>query len=282
LNWERFSVALSLRPTVFAPVLFAGRLEEGLRAAEQAGFRHIELSLRFPEDIQFGQFAALLNRYNLVLSAIATGQSCLHDQLCLASPDDELRRQAVERLKAFIEIAQPFRSAVIIGGIRGRLEGSQLKMKTQRQRAVDALAACALFAKEKGVPLLLEPINRYETNFINNTREGLSLLDETGVTSFNLLLDTFHMNIEEPDIATAIRLAGDRLGYIHFADSNRQAPGSGHTDFKVILQALDETGYQGIISTEILPIPDDVTALQRVAAYYRALVEIPQEAMEYP
>ena len=282
LTWERFSIALSLRPTVFAPVLFAGRLEEGLEAVAQAGFHHIELSLRFPQDIQLGQLAALLHSHNLSLTAIATGQSCLHDQLCLASPDDELSRQACERLKAFIEIARPLGSAVIIGGIRGRLEGSEQEMKAQRQRAVEAMAACACYARERDVPLLLEPINRYETNFINTSSEGISLLAEIGAPNFKLLLDTFHMNIEEPDIPTAVRLIGDRLGYIHFADSNRQAPGSGHLDFKAILQALEDISYQGIISTEILPIPDDMAALQRVAAYYNALIEVPQEEMEYP
>jgi 5-keto-L-gluconate epimerase len=282
LSWERFSIALSLRPTVFAPVLFAGWLEEGLRAASQVGFHHIELSLRLPQDLQIERLVALLSKNNLTLTAIATGQSCLHDKLCLASPKNELSRRAGKRLKAFIDVAQPFGAAVIIGGIRGRLEGPQQKMKDQRQRAVDVMAACACYAQERDVPLLLEPINRYETNFVNTMREGLALLDEIGAPGFKLLLDTFHMNIEEPDTPAAIRLAGDHLGYIHFADSNRQAPGSGHTDFRSILQALDDINYQGIISTEILPIPDDMTALQRVASYYQALIEVTQVELEKP
>ena len=282
LTWERFSVALSLRPTVFAPVLFAGRLEEGLSAAAQAGFRNIELSLRAPQDIQTGQLAALLSSHDLSLTAIATGQSCLHDQLCLASPKQELSWQTGERLKAFIEMAQQLGSAVIIGGVRGRLVGSEREMQVQRQRAVDMMRACACFAHERGVLLWLEPINRYETNFINTSSEGLALLAEIGAPNFRLLLDTFHMNIEEPDIPTSVRATGDRLGYIHFADSNRHAPGSGHVDFRSIFQVLDDIGYQGTISTEILPIPDDMTALQRVAAFYRALIEAPQEVMEYP
>lgn len=280
LTWDRFSVALSLRPTVFAPVLFAGKLEAGLEAAAQAGFRHIELSLRLPQDIQIGHVTALLNCHNMTLTAIATGQSCLHDQLCLASPDDELSRQARERLMAFIEMAQYLGCGVIVGGIRGRLVGSEQEMRVQRLKAIELMRACALIAQQRGVPLWLEPINRYETNFINTISEGLVLLAEIGAPNFKLLMDTFHMNIEEPDISTSVRLAGDRLGYIHFADSNRQAPGSGHTDFKAILQALDDISYQGIISTEILPIPDDVTALQRVASYYRALIEASQGAME--
>jgi len=281
LTWERFSVAMSLCPTVFAPVLFAGRLDEGLGEMARVGFRQVELSLSDPQNIQTGDLAALLNRHNLSLAAIATGQACLHDQLCLASPDEELSQRAGERMKAFIEMAQHLGSAIIVGGIRGRLAGTAQEMQAQRQRAIEVMAACAHFANEGGVPLWLEPINRYETNFINTISEGLTLLAEIGAPNFKLLLDTFHMNIEEPDIPTSIRAAGDRLGYIHFADSNRQAPGSGHLDFKSVLQALFDIDYQGIISTEILPIPDDLIALQRVAAFYRSLIEDSQVATEY-
>ncbi len=274
LSWDRFSISLSLRETSFAPVLFAGRLEEGLDAVAQAGFRHVELSLRDAQDIQSEQLIELLKQHCLSLSAIATGQSCLHDQLCLSSPDESLSNGAVERLKAFIELAQSTNSAVIIGGIRGQLVGTEQEMRAQRQRAIMQMKACARFAYDKGISLLLEPINRYETNFINTTNEALTILEEINAPNFKLLLDTFHMNIEEPDIPTAIRIAGDHLGYIHFADSNRHAPGSGHIDFKGVLQALDEIGYQGTISTEILPIPDDITALQKVKEFYQTLIGV--------
>jgi len=272
LNWDRFAVAMSPKSTVFGPMLFAGCLEEGLQAAAQAGFRKVEFSLRVPEDFKDGKLDDLLSKNKLCLSAIATGQSCLHDQLCLASPYDELRGRALERLKDFIVMAQRFESAVIIGGIRGRLAGSTWEMQEQRNKAVDAMRECACFAEERSVPLLLEPINRYETNFINTSLEGLALLAEIGAPGFKLLLDTFHMNIEEPDIPMAVLAARERLGYIHFADSNREAPGCGHVDFNGVLQALVEVGYEGVISTEIMPLPDDLTALNRAASFYRTLV----------
>jgi sugar phosphate isomerase/epimerase len=276
LTWERFSVALSLKPTVFAPVLFAGRLEEGLAAVAQAGLRHIELSLRDPRDIQVEYLAKLLGEHDLSLTAIATGQSCLHDRLCLASPEAELSWQTGERLKAYVEMAQQLGSGVIIGGVRGRMVGSESEMQVQRQRAVEVIKDCASFAQDKGVPLWLEPINRYETNFVNTSSQGAALLDEVGAPNFKLLLDTFHMNIEEPDIPSSISIARDCLGYIHFADSNRQAPGDGHVDFKGILKALDDIGYQGIISTEVLPLPDDMAALQKIGAFFQSLISSSQ------
>jgi sugar phosphate isomerase/epimerase len=117
----------------------------------------------------------------------------------------------------------------------------------------------------------VEPINRYETNFINTVADGLAALDAINEAEVKLLLDTFHMNIEEFDLSAALRAAGDRLGYVHFADSNRQAPGRGHIDFLSLLRTLKDMGYRGRITAEILPLPDDEAALQGVAQFLNSL-----------
>ena len=82
-----------------------------------------------------------------------------------------------------------------------------------------------------GIRLALEPINRYETTLINNAAQGLELIERVGADNFGLLLDTFHMNIEEPSIEDSIRQTGDRIFHFHVADSNRWYPGAGHLDF---------------------------------------------------
>ncbi len=81
--------------------------------------------------------------------------------------------------------------------------------------------------------------------------------------TLGLLLDTYHMNIEEPSIETSIRAAGPRIYHFHVADSNRWPPGGGHLDFAAILRALAATGYGGFVSGEFLPAPDAATAAQR-------------------
>lgn len=268
----RFGVALSPEPTAFAPLLFAGQLEEGVRAAAQSGFHAVELSLRRPEAVQFDVLATLLNDNGLSLSAIATAQSCLHDALCLSDARPEVRAAAVERLKGLIQLAARFDAHVIIGGIRGRLLGTADEQHSRRAAAMQAIRACARFAAHHGVTLLIEPINRYETNFVNTIGEGLALADEIGEPSVKLLPDTFHMNIEEADIAASLRAAGDRLGYFHVADSNRQAPGQGHIDFPTLLQSLAQIGYRGYVTAEILPLPDDSTAMQRAGEFLKQLV----------
>jgi 5-keto-L-gluconate epimerase len=136
---------------------------------------------------------------------------------------------------------------------------------------------CARRAAGLGVTLLLEPINRYETNFVNTAAEGIALLEEIGEPSMKLLLDTFHMNIEERTLAGALRAAGDRLGYVHIADSNRRAPGQGHIDFPAVMSALDAIAYRGMLVAEILPLPDDVEAARLTVAFWAGIAEGQEE-----
>jgi RpiB/LacA/LacB family sugar-phosphate isomerase len=270
----QFGVALSPRKSSFSPLLFSGRLEDGIRAAAEAGFQLIELSLRSPEDIEVESLRALLDRYGLSLSAIATGQAYIEDGLCLCDLRPIIIEKTRTQLKSIIQIASNFKAGVIIGGIRGRLTGSQADQKLQRVCAIQTIQECARFAEDHSTALFVEPINRYETNFINSSIEALALLDEIGKSNISLLLDTFHMNIEEVDIVEALKNAGNYLGYVHISDSNRLAPGQGHIDFPEIFQTLYQIGYRGAVTTEILPMPSDETAMQQAGHFIKFRKEI--------
>ncbi len=271
LNQIRFGVSLSPNKSVFGPLLFAGDLEKGMQKAAEYGFDVVELSLRDPEDLYVPQLEALLSKYGLGLSAIATGQSCLHDGMCLGAADPAGVKGAVERIKAHINTAASFDAAVIIGGIRGRFTGSESEMGEQYQRALASVDECANHALEQGVQLLLEPINRYETNFINTAAEGVQFCEEAGHPEIKLLLDTFHMNIEEADINKTLARYAEKIGYIHFADSNRLAPGLGHLPFHQYLSTLIANHFQGFITAEILPLPDDDRAMEQAGAFFASL-----------
>jgi sugar phosphate isomerase/epimerase len=133
------------------------------------------------------------------------------------------------------------------------------------------LRECSASAFGLGVRLALEPINRYETTLINNVAQGLELIERVAADNFGLLLDTFHMNIEEADIEASIRQCGTRIYHFHVADSNRWHPGAGHLDFKAILEALESTGYESWVSGEFLPKPDAETAARQGITYLRGL-----------
>ena len=118
--------------------------------------------------------------------------------------------------------------------------------------------------------LCLEPINRYETTLINSVAQGLELIEAVGADNFGLLLDTFHMNIEEPTIEASLRAAGSHLFHFHVADSNRWYPGAGHMNFAHLLTVLHDIGYDGWVSGEFMPQPDGDAAAREAIAYLRA------------
>jgi sugar phosphate isomerase/epimerase len=259
--------AVSPAQATFAPLLFSGRLEEAVHTARELGLSCIELSVRDPAMLAAVDVQALVGSAGLVVSAVATGQACLVDGLCLAAADDATRASAVERFSAQIRLAAELGAVVILGGVRGRLGAPGAEGEQRRAAAVDAIRACADVAVAAGVEVMFEPINRYETDFVRTAEEGLQLIEEVGSPALRLLLDCFHMNIEERDLAATIRRVGDRLGYVHLADSNREAPGQGHINFGEVFQALDDTGYSGPLVAEILPLPDDLTAARRAASF---------------
>lgn len=267
-------IALSPRKTNFGPVMFNGRLDDGLRAVSEAGFNFIELSLRTSEDLDPVSFAQRCDELNLSVTAVATGQACLFDDLCLGAAEPERQQQTIEHFKEIAAFAQSIGSAaVIIGGIRGSLE-DEGHYDELYDRGVEAFRACAAYTDSIGLPLLIEPINRYETNWIHSAADGLRMLDAIDIGSVKLLLDTFHMNIEEANIIEAIKETGDRLGYVHFADNTREPPGQGQIDFYSILATLEEMGYKGPVVTEALPLPDDHAAVQNTAKFWEEMERV--------
>jgi sugar phosphate isomerase/epimerase len=181
-----------------------------------------------------------------------------------------VRRAAIERIKSHIPLAAQFNAAVILGLIRGITPEGQSHDQSMAY-LVKALQECAAAAAPHGVRYALEPLNRYETDLIHTVADGLDLIERVGAGNFGLLLDTFHMNIEEPSIEESIQACGDRIFHFHVADSNRWHPGAGHLDFERILGTLFRTGYSGFVSGEFMPVPNAGTSAQRSIEYLRGL-----------
>ncbi|MCL4377686.1 MAG: sugar phosphate isomerase/epimerase [Actinobacteria bacterium] len=268
-----FDIAVSLSPTKtkFGPLLFAGNLDEGLKNAKDLGYKGIELSLLDSKNIDQKWLLARLEKLNLKVFAIATGQSYINDGYSLFDAEESNRLNAVERLKGHIDIASKLGSMVIIGGVRGKLTESADNRELEKAKGKMALRECLKYAEERNVILLIEPINRYETNLINTLQEGIELIEELGFYNLKLLPDTFHMNIEEKSIEESLIKAKRYMKYIHFADSNRRAPGFGHTNFESIISTLVKINYKNAIGLEVFPEPDDYLAAKQAIYYLRFL-----------
>jgi sugar phosphate isomerase/epimerase len=111
--------------------------------------------------------------------------------------------------------------------------------------------------------LLYEPLNRYETNLFNRQGDAAAWLESLGLLNVRLLCDLFHMNIEEADIAASLVAAGRWVGHVHWADSNRQAMGLGHTDTGPVVASLRGIGYEGFLSAEVFPLPTAMDAARQ-------------------
>jgi sugar phosphate isomerase/epimerase len=268
----RLSLVLTTQQTQFQAATLSGDLRANLTALKSMGYQGVELAIRDPFLIDEDVLSTLMDEFGLQVPAIGTGQAWGEEGLSFTDPDPETRHAAIGRVISHIMLAAHFKAVVIIGLIRG-----VLKAGVSHAQAMDwltqALQECSQVAEHEGVRLALEPINRYETSLINNVDDGMRLVDTIASPNFGLLLDTFHMNIEEPDMETSIRTCGERIFHFHVADSNRWYPGAGHLKFASILNTLSSQGYEGFISGEFLPKPDAMTAAGRNIAYLKPLIE---------
>ncbi len=235
------------------------------------GYDGLELAVRDPARLDQAALGRALGASGLPVAALATGTACSVDGLSYTHADAGIRRAARQRIAEHCELAGRLGSLVILGLVRGRLQPGIAREQAVAWMREGVAAACEA-GQRQGVRLAFEPINRYEADLVQTTDEGLALVDELGAANLGLLLDTFHMNIEERDICESLRRAGRHVFHVHTADSNRCYPGAGHVDFHAVVATLREMGYQGYLSAEILPRPDLVGSLERAAAGLRRLV----------
>lgn len=186
----------------------------------------------------------------------------------LASPDRAERSAAQEYMRDVIDYAAEIGAGIVLTlpFPAGRLspcgnprEESAWKAAKQQEweLAVDSVRGLAEYAAKYEITLCIEPINRFETYQINTLADGLRFIEDVGAPNVKLNLDTFHMNIDEPDPIGAIRKAGKLLAHMHVADSNHMAPGHGHVDWKAVMQALHDIGFTGTIVLEAVPPGSD-------------------------
>jgi sugar phosphate isomerase/epimerase len=266
------AVTISLVPEARGgPFVYWDDLATGCARAKSLGFDAVEIFARSADELNAKTVRQILEGNQLKLAAMGTGAGWIVRKLRFTDPDPMVRRRAQQFVGAIIDFAGGFGAPAIIGSMQGRWEGAVTRAEALGWLR-EALEQLGPRAHALGVPLLIEPLNRYETNLIRTIDEGLELIRPLRTKNVKLLCDLFHMNIEEPSIAEALRRAGPLVGHVHFADSNRHAIGFGHTDMPPILRALADIGYSGYLSAEILPLPDGDTAASQTMVSFRKLM----------
>lgn len=213
----------------------------------EAGFDFVEIPLRRPRDIDVPSTVRLLERHGLV----AAGGLALGFDTNIADDDGETAGHGEALLNEAVSVARDLGAFQIAGVLHSALGKYQHPVSAAgRARTVDILARVADRARDAGLVLALEAVNRYENALVNTAEQALALVAEIGAPNVGVHLDTFHMNIEEGDPASAIRSCGHRLFHLHVGESHRGYLGTGSVDFDAVFRALAVIGYDGPIALE--------------------------------
>jgi 5-keto-L-gluconate epimerase len=257
---------------------YLGPLEPFFARLRELDYDGVELMIRDPKEIDAPMLLNWLRQYRLEVAIVNTGRVFIDDGLHLMTPPGPAREAARERMCAVIDfataIASPppglFGVQINAGLSRGQPSPGQDRREA-RAWAVENLRYVAEYASQRGVKIALEPINRYQSTFINSGQEAIDLIHEVGAENLRLQMDVFHMNIEEPSLSGSLIRYGDYVSHVHVCDTNRQAPGLGHFDFVEIVDTLAALGYEGYLSAE-LASSDQRRAAEITAARLKPLL----------
>jgi len=233
------------------------------------GFDIIEICIEDPVTIDASRINEALKENDLR----ATICGAFGPDRDASSEDQSIRTNAVKYLEACIDAARELGSPSVAGPMYSAVGKTRLLSRDERAKqwklGVETLQAVADYAGQHGVQLAIEPLNRFETDFINTVEQGLDLVERIGASNVGLLLDTFHMNIEEKDIPAAIRKAGSKVFHFHSCENDRGTPGTGHVEWKEVASALREINYQGPLVIEAFTT--EITEIARAVSLWRPL-----------
>ena len=246
-------------------VLWDG-LEKSIAFAGELGYDAVEIFAPGVEVIDADALGKMLDAAGLKLAALGTGAGWVKSRLQLADADPGKRKEARAFVRSVIDCAGQFGAFAIIGSMQGPSGHTD---ESAREYLCEALEDGGAHAAKYNVPLIYEPLNRYETRQCCTVADGVQLLESLKTDNVRLLCDLFHMNIEETDIAAALVAGGKWVGHIHFVDSNRRPVGLGHMQYGRIIEALRTIGYEGYLCAEAFPYPNPHEAARQTMRAFK-------------
>jgi sugar phosphate isomerase/epimerase len=258
-------------PDLETPTLapYQGDLGQAFAKLSALGYAGIELMTKQPATLNVPALRQLLADNRLTLVGLCTGHIFGEDRLGLVNSDVQINPIAVARLKEFIDLAAIFGEGTLVNIGRARGLGDPQRMEATLHAATEALQELADYARPRQVRIILEPVNRKEARYVHSTQDGLELVHRVNRPNFGLMLDTYHMYLEDKDMLASLYEAAPFCWHMHISDSNRCYPGSGEIRFDRVMAALDGLNYTGFLGTEIQPWPDADSAARLSIEYLR-------------
>ncbi|MEG1773567.1 MAG: sugar phosphate isomerase/epimerase family protein [Oscillospiraceae bacterium] len=260
---------VAVAPSVTA---FQGSLAASFSRLGELGYDGVELMTLDPSRLDWQQVKDTAAANGLEPVLVCTGEVYGQLGISFSAPDEAVRRRAVERVCEIIEFAGFLGANVNIGRVRGQYRNGIAHAQTERW-AIEAFRRISDHAASRHVAIALESVTLMQINFINTLAEAAAMVDAVGRPNFRLMMDVFHLNIEEKDLFAAIRDYASYNIHVHLADNNRRYPGHCGMDFERVLRTFREVGYDGVFCTEIFQIPDQEQAAAGAIKHLAPLFE---------
>lgn len=250
---------------------FSDNTLDQLRHAKALGFDVYEIGVEDPKSFTVEKVKEEADKVGIAVRVCgAYGMS--RD---IGSENEAYRKEGSAYTKTLIDMAAVLGSPYVAGPMyaatgKARLASEEEKRR-QRKYVIENMKELCDYAMQKGVKLAMEPLNRFETDFMNTVEQGLELIEEVGAENLGFLLDTFHMNIEEKSMEQAIRCAGKKIFNFHACANDRGTPGEDHFDWDAIGQALKSAGYGGPVVIE--SFTTDITEIAKAVSLWRPLAD---------
>ena len=260
---------LGVNAWVWTSPVTTAELENLVPHVAGIGFDWIEVPLESLDDLDYARGAAIIREYGLGVSAcVAMGpdRDLIHS-------DEPIRTSGMNYIRGAIQATQNLGATNLVGPMYSAV--GRTWQATPEERAhdtdllVNQLCELAKYAGDHGVVLCIEPLNRFETSFLNLAAQAIEVIDRVDHPACQIMLDTFHMNIEEKSLGDAIRTAGPRLKHVHACENDRGAPGSGNVNWNEVAVALKDIQYDGPVVIE--SFTSKVQSIARAAAIWRSL-----------
>ena len=254
---------------VWTSPLTTAELENLAPKIKDMGFDWIECPIEGLDDMDYGRASMIIEDYELGVSCCAA----MGPDRDLIHADPAIRQNGMDYIIGAIDRCEVLGATNLVGPIYSAVGRTWAMTDEERARDTDLLVGnlkeLAAYAADHGVVLGIEPLNRFETSFINLASQAIEVVDRVDHPACKIMLDTFHMNIEEKSLGAAIRAAGPRLIHLHACENDRGAPGTGNIDWDDVAQGLKDINYDGPVVIESFTAK--VKSIARAAAIWRPL-----------
>ena len=258
----------------YEPIDDLDELDRRMGLLAGLGYDGVELSAFHPLPYSIESVAALAEKHRLPVASMLSGWSYLGEGLCLSSADAGVRDRAPWTGWSTMSFRpQSLKSLIVVGLMQGATGSDTSRMRRRRMTGSSWSMRQRVHGRRavQGVSLVIEPVNHLQVGFNHTVAEASALADRVGSPSLGVMLDTFHMNIEERSVVEAIRLHAARARHVHLCETNGGPFGLGGLEFPRVLAALDEAGYDRVVSIKVYRGCGWEEAARSSAAFLRGL-----------